>query len=419
MLPAMQKYDAYKDSGVEWLEEIPQNWTIRRLKFLTNISTGEKNTEDKKSNGCYPFFVRSQQPERIDTYSYDGEAILTAGDGAGVGKIYHYVDGKFDYHQRVYKLSNFKMVIGKLLFYYLKSNFYSIAIQGTAKSTVDSLRLPLIQNFLVCFPTKKDEQQAIANYLDEKTAQIDQAMSIKEKQITLLKERKQIMIQNAVTRGLNPDVAMRDSGVEWLREIPEHWEIMRLKFLVKIRYGLGQPPRELDLGLPIIRATNIERGKITNNEIVYVDPSDIPWDRNPVLKKNDIIVVRSGAYTGDSAIVTKDYEGSIAGYDMVMTPFLINPKFIAFSMLAHYVLYDQLYLLRIRSAQPHLNAEELGETVIVFPSQKEQQAIVAHIEAESTKIDQAINIQQQQIENLKEYRSTLINSAVTGKIKVV
>ncbi|WEI18476.1 restriction endonuclease subunit S [Acinetobacter proteolyticus] len=148
-----KKYDAYKDSGVQWLGNIPNDWGIKRLKFLSSIKTGDKNTEDKNDEGIYPFFVRSQIPEKINTYSFDGEAILTAGDGAGVGKVYHYINGKFDYHQRVYKFSNFKSVIGKFIYYYLLSNFYNVAILGTAKSTVDSLRLPLIQDFNITYPT--------------------------------------------------------------------------------------------------------------------------------------------------------------------------------------------------------------------------------------------------------------------------
>ncbi|HCG79107.1 MAG TPA: restriction endonuclease subunit S, partial [Oceanospirillales bacterium] len=173
----MPTYEAYKDSGVEWLGEIPVYWGMLRFKFVASINTGNRNTEDKKKEGLYPFYVRSQTPERIDSFSYEGEAILTAGDGAGVGKVYHYVDGKFDFHQRVYKFSDFDHVIGKLLFYYLSVNFYNVAILGTAKSTVDSLRLPLIQDFSICYPENKDDQHRIVDYLDRKTTQIDEAIA--------------------------------------------------------------------------------------------------------------------------------------------------------------------------------------------------------------------------------------------------
>ena len=107
------RYESYKDSGIDWLGKIPSHWEIKRLRFLCSVKTGEKDTIDKIDSGEYPFFVRSQTIERIDTYSFDEEAVLTAGDGVGVGKVFHYIDGKFDYHQRVYKFSHFKEVLGK------------------------------------------------------------------------------------------------------------------------------------------------------------------------------------------------------------------------------------------------------------------------------------------------------------------
>lgn len=188
-----------RDSGVDWIGDIPEHWEVRRFKFLCTINTGSKNTEDKEDFGKYPFYVRSQIEERINSYSFDGEAILTAGDGAGVGKVYHYVNGKFDYHQRVYKFSDFNFVKGKYLYLYLLSEFYNVAILGTAKSTVDSLRLPLIQDFQIVFPIELNQQQQIVNYLEEQTTKIDKAVSIKEQQIEKLKEYKQSLINEVVT----------------------------------------------------------------------------------------------------------------------------------------------------------------------------------------------------------------------------
>lgn len=188
-----------KPSGVDWIGDIPEHWEVKRLKFLCSIKTGDKDTADRKDNGKYPFYVRSQTPEKIDSYTYDGEAILTAGDGAGVGKVYHYVNGKFDYHQRVYKFSDFENIEGKLLFCYLKELFYNVAILGTAKSTVDSLRLPLIQNFIVCYPKSIDEQYEIIAHIDELSQSIDNAVNLKQKEITRLKEYKTTLINSAVT----------------------------------------------------------------------------------------------------------------------------------------------------------------------------------------------------------------------------
>lgn len=187
-----------KDSGVEWIGEIPVHWEVRRFKFLCHITTGSKNTEDKISNGIYPFFVRSQTPERINSYSFDGEAILTAGDGAGVGKVFHYVNGKFDFHQRVYKFSKFKLIKGKLLFYYLRNLFHNVALNGEAKSTVDSLRLPLIQDFMVTVPYDT-EQAAIINFIEHESLKIDKIISLQQTQIEKLKEYKASLIDSAVT----------------------------------------------------------------------------------------------------------------------------------------------------------------------------------------------------------------------------
>ncbi len=187
-----------KDSGVEWIGEIPEGWEVKRFKFLCGITTGSKNTEDKIEDGLYPFYVRSQTPERINSYSFEGEAILTAGDGAGVGKVFHYLNEKFDFHQRVYKFSNFKNIKGKLLFYFLQNNFHNVALNGEAKSTVDSLRLPLIQNFPVPLP-KAMEQMQIIEHIETVTSKIANAISLKEQEIEKLKEYKATLINSAVT----------------------------------------------------------------------------------------------------------------------------------------------------------------------------------------------------------------------------
>lgn len=187
-----------KDSGVEWIGEIPEHWKVKKFKFLCSITTGAKNTEDKIENGLYPFFVRSQTAERINSYSFDGEAILTAGDGAGVGKVFHYVNGKFDFHQRVYKFSDFTGVKGKFLFYYLRNTFHNVALTGEAKSTVDSLRLPLIQNYMVTIPPHKEQVQIIS-FIETQSAKINKAIALQEQQIEKLKEYKTVLVDSVVT----------------------------------------------------------------------------------------------------------------------------------------------------------------------------------------------------------------------------
>jgi type I restriction enzyme S subunit len=275
---------------------------------------------------------------------------------------------------------------------------------------VENIKIPYLE---------LSEQKSISLYLDDRTRKIDSLIEKKQKMIELLKEERAAVINQAVTKGLNPDAPMKDSGIECLGEVPEHWNIVRLKLISKIKYGLGEPPKQKEDGIPLIRATNIDRGKIIEKDLVLVDPKDVPYERDPVLKKDDIIVVRSGAYTADSAIIPQKYDGAIAGYDMVVRVVKASPKYIAFALLSQYVLINQLYLQRMRAAQPHLNAEEFGDTLILIPPKnEEQQAFIQLIESESAKIDSAVSIIKKEILLLQEYRTALISEVVTGKIDV-
>ncbi len=187
-----------KDSGIEWIGDIPKHWEIRRLRYLCDITTGGKNTEDSIKNGKYPLFVRSPKIERIDTWSFDGEAVLTSGDGAGVGKIFHHFDGKFDFHQRVYKFSNFQEIIGHYFFWFLKENFQYEILRWNAKSTVDSVRLPFLQNFPMLLPPI-DEQNLLLEKINNFSQKTDVAIDRFKMKIKLLKEYRQSLISSAVT----------------------------------------------------------------------------------------------------------------------------------------------------------------------------------------------------------------------------
>jgi len=205
----------------------------------------------------------------------------------------------------------------------------------------------------------------------------------------------------------------KDSGIEWLGQIPEQWEHSALKRLGEIRYGLGEPPREDPDGIPFVRATDLHRGHIELAGIQHVDPEDVPWSRDPVLREDDIIVVRSGAYTGDSAIVPRELDGAVAGYDMFVRIRSADPRFVAWALLSAYVLKNQIDLLRLRAAQPHLNAEELGATRILTCPRGEQVAIADFLDRETAKIDALVEKKERLIELLQEKRTALITHAVT------
>lgn len=191
-----------KPSGIDWLGDIPEHWEVRRLRFLARMGTGARDTVHRKDDGMYPFVVRSQTLEQIDSYSFDGEAVLTAGDGAGVAKVFHYLNGKFDYHQRVYAFHHFRHVTGRFFFYYFSNSLRFEALAGNAKSTVDSLRLPMLQNFPVPLPPKS-EQEAIVSYIDLHTRRLERAISKANAEIDLIREYRTRLVADVVTGQLD------------------------------------------------------------------------------------------------------------------------------------------------------------------------------------------------------------------------
>jgi len=194
----LDKSAPMKDSGIDIVGNMDATWGIKRLKYLSDIQTGNQDTQDAIEDGEYPFYVRSPIVERINKYDFDGEAILLAGDGVGAGKVFHFANGKFGCHQRVYIIHNFKHVNAKFLFYFL-SNFFSIEIEkGSAKSTVDSIRLPMLQNFFVCIPSLA-EQTAIVTYLDNKCAETDALIAEKLRSVEIMRQYKRSLIYEYVT----------------------------------------------------------------------------------------------------------------------------------------------------------------------------------------------------------------------------
>ena len=188
-----------KDSGIEWIGEVPENWNLLRFRLLCRISTGDSDTQDAEPDGEYPFYVRSPQVERSSKFTCEGDAILMAGDGAGAGRVFHHVDGKYAVHQRVYIFNQFnKVVDSNYLYQFMRIMFPQRMNMGSAQSTVPSVRLHMIQNFVVPIPSI-DEQRTIASYLDTETAKIDVRIDKRRKQIALLQEYKQALITDAVT----------------------------------------------------------------------------------------------------------------------------------------------------------------------------------------------------------------------------
>lgn len=206
---------------------IPEDWDFDYIENFSHITTGGRNTQDRIDDGLYPFFVRSQTVERINSYSFDGEAVLTAGDGVGTGKVFHYINGKFDAHQRVYRISDFNERINGYFFYlYFSNHFYNRIMQMTAKSSVDSVRREMIARMFIPLPPKT-EQESIAQALSDADALVESL----EQLISKKRQIKQGAMQELLT------------GKRRLSGFIEEWKVKRLGDVVEKIVGGGTPSR--------------------------------------------------------------------------------------------------------------------------------------------------------------------------------
>ncbi|EGG93474.1 Type I restriction-modification system, specificity subunit S [gamma proteobacterium IMCC1989] len=271
-----------------------------------------------------------------------------------------------------------------------------------------------IANSLLILPPET-EQVAIANFLDQKTAQIDEAIAIKEKQIALLKERKQIIIQKAVTQGLNPDVPMKDSGVDWIGQIPDHWGVKRLKYVLDERNERSKTGEE-----PLFMVSQVH-GLVVRAD--YHDKAEVAASNidNKVVYKNDLVFNKLKAHLGVFFKSNIEFEG------------LVSPDYAVYKCKAHiadvkylellfrHSSYIEQFIIRatgIVEGLIRLYTGDLFDIPVPIAPENEQLEILAYIEKQSKTFDRAVDLQQRQIQKLKEYKTTLINSAVTGKIKV-
>ncbi len=429
----IERYQVYKDSGFEWLGEVPEHWEEKRVKDIAILERGKfthrPRNDPQMYDGIHPFIQTGDVARAIkyvttykQTLSDKGTQVskwfpkgtLVMAIAANIGDV-AIVDFDTYFPDSIVAYKSQKNDTDYLFYLFSATRHELDKVKVT--NTQDNLNLERL-NSLIKFLPPLPEQKTIANYLDTKTAQIDRKIDLLTQKATLYSNLKQSLINETVTRGLDKSVPRKDSGIEWLGEIPEHWEIQRIKDVGSIKYGLSQPPKYIEKGLPLIRATNVEKGKVVETGLVFINPDDVPHERNPILNENDIVVVRSGAYTADSAIIPKKYHGAIAGFDMVLRPHKIQPKYLSYILLSNYVLNDQLILSSFRAAQPHLNKEELGIALITYPPLPEQKAIANYLDTKTAQIDQIIQTINTQIEKLKEFRKTLINDVVTGKIKV-
>lgn len=438
-----QKYPAYKDSGLEWLGQIPEHWEAIKMKYLFR-DVSEKNKPDAEllsvtqDQGVVPrtwVENRMVMPSgNLESFKFirKGDFAISLRSFEG-GLEYCHHDGIISPAYTVMKKKN--GLVDMYYKYLFKSKSFISEIQTSVVGIREGKNISYFELSYSLLPIPSiQEQTTIAQFLDDKTTKIDQAIVQKQKMMTLLKERKQIIIQDLVTgkKVWNPTentfttpTRVKDSGVEWIGLIPEDWKVKRLKYVLKVplKYGANESGIDYSFELPrYIRITDFSLDGKLNDE----KKLSISWEigKNYLLEDGDVLFARSGATVGKSYQFKKsmsiEQNYSFAGYLIKASP---NERIILSDFLNYFTISASFEnwksLIFDKATIENIGADKYSNLNIVLPPINVQSAIVSQIEAQSAKIDQAIQLQEQQIEKLKEYKTTLIDAVVTGKIKVI
>lgn len=436
-----QRYPKYKDSGVKWIGEIPEEWNIDRLKkSVTNLKNGiwgEEPQGDENDVFCIrvadfnrnkfevedgDFTVRNLDKEKQKAYMLKKDDLLIEKSGGGekqpVGFVVRYnLDKPAIYANFMAKIELNKEIAYPNYFKYLYSSMYShrINVRSIKQTTgIQNLDTSYYFQEIVPYPSIKEQKQ-IADFLDQKTSEIDSLIADKEKLIELLEEKKQAMITEVVTKGLNPKVKMKNSGVEWIGKIPEEWEICEFRRLSSLQQGLqiAQEERFSEVGPNRFEYITI---KYLNSQRTDLDKEYIENpDKRVICFPDDVLLARTGA-TG--VVVTNVYGVFHNNFFKIN----FNRNRLDKNYLVYYLKQEKIRehfkLVAGTTTIPDLNHGEFLSTKCVVPPMAEQKKIVTYLNDKTSQIDSLIEDIREQIQKLKEYRQSLIYEAVTGKIDV-
>lgn len=410
----MNRYDTYKPSGIEWIEEIPAHWEVKRIKNITQINYGDTLIEEDRIDGEVPVYGSNGITGVNDKPNTKAPCIIVGRKGS-FGKVKFSdiecfaIDTTF-YIDATASSQNLKWL------YYVLDN---IGLDKLSKDTgVPGLNREDAYRERLPFPPFP-EQHTIASYLDELTHKIDKLITNKKAQVERLRELRQIEINNAVTKGLNPKVPMKDSGIEWLGEIPEHWGVKRLKNSVYINKDVLSESTNPDYIIQYIDISNVTSG----GELIEIQ--EIPFGQAPSrarrkVKDKDIILSTVRTYLRAIAFIQKAEDNLIAstGFAVVsVNENLLNPQFLFFYAISH------LFITGVISnsegvSYPAISSTKLGDLSILIPPKDEQLQIANYLQQRTAAIDKLIKNTESQISKLQELRKIKIYEAVTGKLKI-
>ena len=439
-----QQYAEYKDSGVEWLGEIPKEWIPIRLKHLLLESlvygANEAAEDDNPKNPRYiritdmnsdgtldPNTFRSLPLHIAENYLLKDGDILLARSGATVGKSFYYKSefGISCFAGYLIRARPHRSKLdSKFAYWFFQSDSYWKYVAGSQiKATIQNVSAEKYGDLYLSLPTEIEEQSQIANFLDYETAKIDSLIEKQQQLIQLLKEKRQAVISHAVTKGLNPNVPMKDSGVEWLGGVPQEWMVSRLGYETWIRARLGwkglKADEYVDDGYIFLATPNIKGKQIDFNNVNYINKQR--YEESPEIKLNigDVLLTKDGSTLGTVNIVRDlPKPATVNSSIAVITPYknLIS-EFLLYLLTSSFMV-NTIQRIKGGMGVPHLFQADLNKFYLPIPDPAEQFEIVKFLDQETAKIDMLISKAESAIQLMQERRTALISAAVTGKIDV-
>lgn len=423
-----------KDSGIEWIGQIPQEWDVRKIKHCFNVYAGAtpKSGNSEFWDGDIVWVTPADYTTE-QKYVSEGRKSITS-EGFESCSTEMIPAGSLIFSKRapigLVAINTVDLCTNQgclscvpldkndvEYFYYAFSSFTEQFDLYGSGTTFKEISADAFVNFPIPCPTI-ETQRNISEYLRNRCAEIDALIAAKEKTNALLKERRQSIIYEAVTKGLNPDAPMKDSGIEWIGQIPEHWTVKKIKYLGTFRNGLTYSPDNVtneESGTLVLRSSNIQNGNVVFDDNVYVD-MDIP-EILQVAAGDILICSRNGSreLIGKNAIIPENVKASFGAFMMVFR--CGDPKYL------YYILNSNVFSYYLgtflTSTVNQLTAANFGNMKVVYcDSAEEREEIVAHLDQKCEELDAAISTNEATIQKLKEYRQSIIYEAVTGKIEI-
>lgn len=437
----MKKYDTYKDSGNQWIGQVPEHWTVKRLKYLAQQlqsggtpTAGNPDFYTDEADGIPWVAIGDMSSKDVvfDTTKHITEAgrlsknlkvypigTLLYSIYATLGKVSE-LACPAAINQAILAISLHKDYMQSFCKYVLKAQEKFI-VSLASSNTQANLNAEKVANFLMPVPPLS-EQQAIVEYLDKKTGQIDQSIALLETQKTDLQAYRQALITETVTKGLNSNAPMKDSGIQWIGEIPEGWEMKRLKhFTALLTDGTHQTPTYLEEGVPFLSIKDISTGKIDFSDVKYISEEEhLALQAHAPVEKGDIIFTRIGTLGVFLKVDTDIVFDIFVSVGLIkLIPNSVNADYLVYylssNMIQEYISFTKV---GEGTSAPKINLTNAKNMPIITPPLSEQQAIVEYLDKKTSDIDTAIQKINTQIADLQAYRTALNSEAVTGKIDV-